>query len=716
MSLELCLDPNADAPIPDGWEVVESEVGLLKMLAAPAPGVIRGKALCRWAEDYARARGVRVNILQSPASRLLQLCPNLSLAQAKKLAESIGERLISEQELQLPQLAKLLWNKSWWDEEPGSGHAANWLLWWLEHEPHEAERVLLAYLGDWYKTNYMGQERTAYEVVDGESAFALLKRWLGMDEPLGWGDFPVELSTKLIQRLRDQFKNVVLQDPDELLNALSGNKLDKRVLAIAAEVSASYYIEHPEQLTLESLRLIENYVNGAIREKLRKLLPPKVPDPVPTDASKIGSWFIQEYLPYRIWATDRSEQNSTTAQIGKQFAEQYLRLYKEEALSDGPARPYLSWVKAQQLPKPEVVTLLVVLDGLGYVDMQHLWEEIRRFDAGQRITLLQAEVAFAPLPTITECAKPALLRGVKPALAKDQPDLGRVLTKDKDVQEVLSDAKPGDLIIWKDPEPDSTYHSATSKEVALRNARGILTGFALRLTELVLALPSEIPLRIVVTTDHGRLMAEAPRVHPLPNNAQSRQRAALGNLEIRNSLEIKGDLAYLHRDAFGLPQDCVVVLSGESFLMQDGKRGVDAYPHGGIYPEEVLIPWWELARDHKLMDIEAEILGKGVAERAGQAMLQVRNPNSIPVTLLELSFGEKQRRQTFAIQKTIPAMGTLEFPLEIPSWPSRRDVDSLQAQVSFRWPDQRQAYVEAKVRLEVEEMYHQGDNPLEDLL
>lgn len=715
MSTVLYLDPNEDAPIPDGWEVVESEVGLLKMLSAPGAGVIRGKALCRWAEDYALGRGITVHKLQSRARRLLQLCPKLSEAQAKELSDSLGYRLPLEQELELPQLAKLLWNEAWWGDEPGPDHAARWLLWWLEHEPNEAERVVLAYLYDWYKTNYMGQERAAYEVDGGERAFALLKRWLGSDQPLGWGDFPIELSTNLIQRLRNEFRIRVLQGPDELLNALSNTKVDKRILPIAAEVSASYYIEHPEQLTLESLILIENYVNWDIREKLRKLLTPKVPSPVPTDVSKIGKWFTLEYLPYRVWATDHPDHDETTSQIGRQFAEQYLRLYKEEALADGPARPYLSWVKAKQLPKPGVVTLLVVLDGLGYTDMQHLWEEIRRFDLGQRISLLQAEVAFAPLPTITECAKPALLKGVKPALAKDQPDLGRVLRKDKDVKEALANANPGDLIIWKDPEPDSTYHGAIGKDVAQKNARGVLTGFAERLTGLALSLPKEISLRIVVTTDHGRLMAEAPRVHALPNNAQSRQRAALGNLGIVNGLEIKGDLAYLHRDVFGLPQDCVVVLSGESFLTQDGKRGVDAYPHGGIYPEEVLIPWWELARDYQLSDIEVEILGKGVAKRAGQALLRIWNPNSIPITVGELSFGERPR-QTFLIQREVSAMGMLEFPLEIPSWPSKRDVASLQAQVFFRWPDQRQARIEARVHLEVEEMYQQGDNPLEDLL
>lgn len=714
MSVKIYLDPSEDAPIPDGWEVVDSEVGLLRFLAAPGEGVIRGKKLCRWAEEFALGRDITFHTLKSPSRRLLELCPSLSPMQAKELTGLLGGRLPYEQDLDLLRLAQLLWSEAWWGDEPGPDHAARWLLWWLEHTPSEAERVVLACLGDLYKTNYAGQERAAYEARCEETAFALLKRWLGMEQPLSWGGFPIELSTNLIQRLQDDFKTQVLRDPEKFLSTVHSLRADKRLLAIAAQVGASYYLEHPERLNRELLRLFEEYVRGPVREKLQKLLPPKVPEPVPSDVSQFGSWFIQEYLPYRHWATDHPDHSEAIRQIGREFAERYLQLYKD-ALSDGSARPYLSWVKAKQLPKSDVVTLMVVLDGLGYADMQHLWEELRRFDHHQRITLLQAEVAFAPLPTITECAKPALLKGVKPALAKDQPDLGKVLTKDKDVKEALVGAHPGDLIIWKDPEPDSTYHAATEKDVALKNARGILTGFAERLTNLALTLPDQIPLRIVVTTDHGRLLDLAPRVHPLPKNAQSRQRAALGDLLLRESFEIKGDLAYLHRDAFGLVQDCAVVLSGESFLTQDGKQGVDAYPHGGIYPEEVLIPWWVLARDYQLKNVEAEILGKGVAEKAGQAVLKVRNPNPISVEILELHLGGKQQ-QTFPIQRIVSAMGSLEFPLEIPMWPSKRDAQSLRAQVFLRWPDQDRAQIEAKVHLEVEEMYEQGDNPLEDLL
>jgi len=103
-------------------------------------------------------------------------------------------------------------------------------------------------------------------------------------------------------------------------------------------------------------------------------------------------------LPYRIRATNDPEHLAVTSQIGRQFAEWYLQMYKDEALFDGPARQNLSWVKASQLKKPEVVTLMVVLDELGYVDMQHLWEEIRRFDVGC-CKLKWPLLLYPPLPS-----------------------------------------------------------------------------------------------------------------------------------------------------------------------------------------------------------------------------------------------------------------------------------------------------------------------------
>jgi hypothetical protein len=52
----------------------------------------------------------------------------------------------------------------------------------------------------------------------------------------------------------------------------------------------------------------------------------------------------------------------------------------------------------------------------------------------------------------------------------------------------------------------------------------------------------------------------------------------------------------------------------------------------------------------------------------------------------------------------------------MPTWPTSRELEQFVVRLFYRLPDQRLAEVDAEVHLEVEEMYQQGDNPLEDLL
>ncbi len=712
MTPRVYLDRYGDAPIPDGVRIIRSEVEFLKLVVDSDTGVVQGRELCRWAEEYAKGRGVEICELISPTHHLRQLCPELSLEHARELSELLRDKLAGHDEPSLPQVAQLLWGDSWWMDKPGSAHAAMWLQWWVDHRPRGAEQSLLTALGQYFAEVCNGVEREAYAVTSAEAAHRILRHWLGLDKPLSWGEFPVELTESMVRALREEFSREVIQYPEKLVTMLRAKQVDRRLLPILAQVLASYYKVHPYQLTREVFGTLERHLDNPLREELRRAIPPPVPSQPPSDPAELERWFVREYLPYREWAPDS---DSEVLKIGRLFAEMYLRLYSESTLSNGPSRSYLSWVKARQLRQPDRVTLMVVLDGLGFADMKHLWGEIQRFDPSKRLVVRHAGLAFAPLPTITECAKPALLKGVKPSLAAEQQDLGKVLTKDDEVQSALAEAGLGELIIWKDPEPDRTYHDASSKEVARKKAHGVLNGFARRLTDILSRIPAGKPLQVLVTTDHGRLMAESKRLHPLPKGAQSRQRAALGDFDLRESLEILGDIAYLHRDVYGLPQDCAVILSGDSFLTQDGRQGLDAYPHGGIFPEEVLIPWWVIERDVHLREIGVQLTGKGKVGAAGNFRLKIQNPNDLAVVIEELRL-ETPEVLTYRLGETLPAMDKLDIELQLSSWPTSDKLKQFAALLSYRLPDGSFVEVVVRVKLEVEEMYKRDDNPLEGLL
>lgn len=710
MSPRFYLDPNADATAPAEGRVVESETDLLRLICSGETGVVRGRELCRWASEYARGRGLQVLPLRSPAESIRRLFPELTHEQARELAPRVAARL-GGGEPTPAEFAGWLWGEPWWTDELSAHHAARWLLWWLEHRPTEAETVVLASLSRLFESSASGPAAAAYAVRDAESALNLIRSWLGLGAKLEWGKFPREFTSSLSETLRQGFAEQVLRKQGEVVTDLPTDA-DPRALRLAAEASAEFYRLQPRRLTASALEALRPYLSLSEADRLEALIPPALPGPAPVEAGRLGQWFLREYLPYR----KRVEDNDPTVlELGRNFGEQFLQMYSRDIPSGGPAHEHVSWVRARKLRRPDAVTLLVVLDGLGYQDMEYLWEEVARLDSSGRISLLKDDVAFAPLPTVTKWAKPALLKGVPPAYADQQPDLGTVLRRDEEVRAALARAAPGDLVFWCDQEPDSTYHEPVSKQVALSKARGALTGFAQRLIEVVLEAPPSVPLEVVVTTDHGRLMAASARTRSLPQGTEALQRAALGDLGLREGLTISGDIAYLSRSAFSTPADFAVVLSGESFHTQDGRRGNDAFPHGGVFPEEVLIPWWVLARDTRRQPLQAELSGKGKAGRAAAMVLTVRNPNPVEVEVSRLEL-LSPTTHTFPVGEVVPPMGEMRFQAELAPWPDSAQAERLEARIVYDLPGQRAAQARASVKLEVEEMYVQGDNPLEDLL
>ncbi|MBF6595948.1 MAG: hypothetical protein IVW51_16105 [Thermaceae bacterium] len=710
MSPRFYLDPNADATAPAEGRVVESEVDLLRIIKTGETGVVRGRDLCQWASEYAKGRGLNMVSLRSPTETARRLCPELTLEQAHELAPRVATRLIAA-EPTLPQLAQGLWGEPWWTDEPSAHHAARWLLWWLDHHPTEAETVVLSSLARLFEVQAYGPTAAAYSVRDTDSALGLIRSWLGLGAKLEWGKFPLEFTDKLSTSLRRGFEAQVLLKQGEVLTDLPRDA-DPRALRLAAEVSAEFYKHQPSKLTRVVLESLRPHLGRLDAERLEALIPPTLPGPLPIEAGHLAKWFLREYLPYRKRVEDG---DPTVLEVGRSFGEQFLRMYSRDIPSGGPAREHLSWVKARKLRRPDTVTLLVVLDGLGYQDMEYLWGEIVRLDSSGRISLLKDEVAFTPLPTVTKWAKPALLKGVPPARADGQPDLGKVLARDEDVRRALAETALGELIIWRDQEPDTTYHDKVSKQVALNKARGALTGFAQRLVEAVLEVPQSVPLEVVVTTDHGRLMAASARTYPLPQGTEAHQRAALGDLGLREGLTVSGDIAYLSGSAFSTTEDFAVLLSAESFHTQDGKGGNDAFPHGGVFPEEVLIPWWVLARDIEHKPLQAELGGKGKAGKVGQMTLVVRNPNPIAVEVGRLELLSPPPL-AFPVGKVVPPMGEISFQAELAPWPDSAEVERLKARIVYDLPGQRTAQAKVSVKLEAEEMYVQRDNPLEDLL
>jgi len=148
-----------------------------------------------------------------------------------------------------------------------------------------------------------------------------------------------------------------------------------------------------------------------------------------------------------------------------------------------------------------------------------------------RLTLQEKSYTFTTLPTVTQFAKESLLKGVPPHLTPESSPIGQILPDNLSPNNNLNNARPGQIIFWRVEQPDKAYHFEQGDKRD-RKVRAELDSIMQAIVEVVENLPNEIPLQILLTSDHGRLMnPNAPRQLPVPAGFEAHGRAAWGNLD-----------------------------------------------------------------------------------------------------------------------------------------------------------------------------------------
>src|SRR5690606_28960167 len=147
---------------------------------------------------------------------------------------------------------------------------------------------------------------------------------------------------------------------------------------------------------------------------------------------------------------------------------------------------------------------------------------------------------------------------------------------------------------------------------------------------------------------------------------------------------IEGDIVYLHAARFGLPSDAAIAFSEDTFRMNDGKTGSEWYPHGGLYPEEVLVPWIDLVRDVAPPDLVVKLSGNGQAGQRGELVLHLLNRESTPLTITALNLSLPGRQQKQQLNIAIKPLEKQSIPLPWEKWPNKAEAVQLVAKLSLR--------------------------------
>lgn len=719
---EMLLDPTGDALAPEGYEVLDSEVAFLQHATDAGPFMVRGKSLCQWAVHFWSGRNIPYREHLSPSQSLRHLIPELTEGQAKEICAALPVKALSGLGLMsLTDLLQAVFPNALWRTSPGKDHAATWLLWLYEYMDSQVFEPLLAEQARFWQRKVDDASYRVYQATTVESALQLLDIWLGATPDALFdelGIFPLEVPGKLRNRALDLWKGEIIRRRGDLLDDLARHPIPYSLKEMVAQELVKYFEHHPGDLTGKLRAQLTPYLTSSYQERILKLMPPLPAGELPTEPVAVLAWFRGQYLPMRQWQTAHgtAEDEARVRAAVEQFMMWYLEEYPR-ALVGGALSPYLSFKRAASLQEGNnYVTLLIVPDGLHVLDARALLSKIQ--SQTNRLSIWEDALAFVPLPTVTEVCKPALFAGIAPEVADRVPPLGTVLSENISPVSSLSQALPGELYLWRILEPDSTYHRQNSSETLRHDIDGRLFSLASKIVHLVGSVPAELPLRLVLTSDHGRLLTRARRRLNVPTGMQSHGRAAWGDSGRdfgESGFLIENGIVYLHAGRYGLPYDAGLAFGEDTFRTNDGRTGSEWYPHGGLYPEEVIVPWIELVRDVALPKLTTKLSGSGQAGRQGMMTIQIRNPEEIAVTIMELTLTFGGRDVVLPVNMTIAPLKDGEQQLTVATWPAMAEVEQMVAQLSVKLPNNVSFVVAiSEIQLESIEMYKR-DNILGDL-
>jgi hypothetical protein len=714
MPLHLVLDPNSENSAEPGAVEVNDELNFLKRVGGSDVLFIRGRFLCDWASNVARARGWHVDWRSAPSLELRQACPALSQEQAKIFIARFADLRQFQRPISILELATSRWPEMDPTGKSDEETAWAWLVWRAGAELEADEQVV----ADSVASHLFSHEPNLRSLLadNKDEAWKRIKEWLRCEpsDIKSAYQHSVPLPVWIIERLKQEWKLDAVRSRGVFFEDLVQAGSPRFILQEAASIVCAYCQRNPQHLTTELLADIKPFIAFRDWSIVRELLPAKDPGSPPTVVADLFSWFAEDYLNYRLKNDSASQYGDRMRELGREFGLWYLAFYAN-ARTGGEGGDLMSWSKTAQLAADSgVVKLLIVLDGLGYVDAKQVTEFIS-IECG-RLALDTFELIFAPLPTVTHFAKRSLMAGVTPLQAFEEDEIGAIETREPEVIRALNEATPGQVVIWSVLEPDKTYHKSLEAQTIAYEVEGRLRSIARRVARIVNGVGDSQRLSVVITTDHGRLLSASRRIHDVPQNMQGHGRAAWGQDTFpfnKDGIYVDGPIAYIDPARFGLPETAAIVLSDDAFRTSDGRSGLESFAHGGVFPEEVLIPWVRFTRDRSPLSLDIRIAGSGQAGALGKFTLDVSNTSEVRIEIvqIQLSFVDSP----LDTHVSVGPLARVSTQWTVSNWPRQADLPNVKATVVCSLPTGEREFFNVLPEFNVEEMYSRG-TVLDDLL
>jgi hypothetical protein len=504
-------------------------------------------------------------------------------------------------------------------------------------------KVLRSYKGLGYKL--MGNDFSTFEALK----FDLSK--LNIDESL-----IKDVVTQMTYTLNEYPEPSGIAEMETIISNMSG------YLVIEFETVEKILKNHPDWITAdivtavdEKFEAIQDLVGRRLKA-LRGLVQP--PFPSQPDKSwnldQMITWATQSYLPYQSWCLANNKMNEGVYRLADEFA-QWLYDNWQDIHANSKRMVYNILPNNAVRLKGENVNLVLVIDNLWW----GLVPIIKDFFRMHGFFLSKSEPYLSMLPSETETSKKCLLAGTPTYNDIDNKRYKNIIEKgwvpyfNDATFQYLSD--PGKLSEIREITAhtyvinylaiDKALHMSSDQigMPHLKHIGSLLEGFVETIVEFIDKHGLREKIAIHVVTDHGSttIPTDIPNDLDLSGfkstefTIHSPRYIAVSNEKFSSLPENwKEDCFFLDSTEFGNDSHYLCARRGNRFVKTDD----NFYAHGGLSPEEVIVPHLIFeAVKASIQDLTLLLPRHEFRYRKEKIALEIGNPNEFAVENIRIS-------------------------------------------------------------------------------
>ncbi len=446
-------------------------------------------------------------------------------------------------------------------------------------------------------------------------------------------------------------------------------ELEDRINSLSGLLPVEFY--HVENILKEHPELISKTLIGQIKtifstiysmvgkkiEKLNDLIVPEKPELITDnwELNKVKEWLTKRYFPYYDWLLRNNKYDSDFLNIGDSFS---LWLYENwEDVKNNSKSLVSNWLynNSSSFNKSDKINIILIIDNLSWTHS----ELLQNFFLEKNLQQISIEPYFSMIPSETETSKKCLLSGKPSYTDIDQKTYTDILNKgwvpffnSSNFIYVPNLDKFEKMNLEKGNSYFVNYHSIDiilhQEQAKLglthdKQTKNLLAELTERISNYLNETNISSDVIIHIISDHGSTKLHSETKNDLDvklfkkkRTIKISERFVFFNDEEFSALpdNLQYDAFFLDRNRFGLPNNCLAARRGNTFK----DYSFNSYLHGGLLPEEVVIPHLIFEKvEVKIDNPIITLLRNKFRYKIEEIEIQIENPNILALENLQLT-------------------------------------------------------------------------------